>query len=217
MFTDRREAGRLLARHLEHLRNDEPVVLGIPRGGVPVAHEIAQELDSELDVIVVRKLGVPYQPELAMGAIGEGGVRVVNDDVLSLAGVTSKQLEEVETRERAELERRALLFRGDRARVPLRGRVAVIVDDGIATGSTISAAARVARAQGAARVVVAAPVAPSDVASRLAADVDEVVVAETPEPFFAIGQFYADFTQTSDQEVTECLQPTKMSHSGEVR
>lgn len=206
MFTDRVEAGRRLAPHLEHLKGEDLIVLGLPRGGVPVALEVAEALGAPLDVIVVRKLGVPYQPELAMGAIGEGGVRVINEEVVSMAGVTPEQLTEVETRERAELERRARLFRGGRPGVPLTGRTAVIVDDGIATGSTARAAAQVARALGAARVVVATPVAPTDVKGRLEADADEVIVAETPELFFAIGQFYLDFTQTSDQEVARCLQ-----------
>jgi putative phosphoribosyl transferase len=205
MFINRKEAGRSLAGRLEHLRGEDLVVLGLPRGGVPVAYEVAVALEAPLDVIVVRKLGVPGDPELAMGAIGEGGVRIVNESVLSMAGVRGEQLRKVEERERKELERRARLFRGEQERVPLAGRVALIVDDGIATGSTVRAAAQVARAQGAARVVVAAPVAPTETRSRLEADADEVVLVETPEPFFAIGQFYVDFTQTADEEVTDIL------------
>ena len=205
MFSDRVDAGQRLAKLLEHLKGEDLVVLGLPRGGVPLAFQISKSLNAPLDVIVVRKLGVPYQPELAMGAIGEGGVRVLNEDVVSMTGVTSEQIGEVEAREREELERRAQLFRRGYPRVSLAGRMAVIVDDGIATGSTARAAAQAARAQGAARVVVTAPVAPTGVEDRLAGDADAVIVAETPEPFLAIGQFYLDFTQTSDAEVTEWL------------
>jgi putative phosphoribosyl transferase len=206
VFPDRVEAGRRLARLLEPLRGEPIVVLGLPRGGVPVAFEVAAALDAPLDVIVVRKLGVPFQPELGMGAIGEGGVRVVNDDVVRMAGVTDAQLAEVEARERVELERRARRFRGDRPRAPLDGRVAVVVDDGIATGSTARAACEVARAQGAARVLLAVPVAPPGWIGQMAGAADEYVCLETPEPFFAIGQFYADFSQTTDDEVVGCLQ-----------
>jgi putative phosphoribosyl transferase len=205
VFVNRVDAGRKLAARLTHLGGEDVVVLGLPRGGVPVGFEVAQALGAPLDVIVVRKLGVPYQPELAMGAIGEDGVRVVNADVVAMARVSEKDLAAVEGRERSELERRARLFRGDRPRISLEGRTAVIVDDGIATGSTARAAAQVARAHGAARVVVATPVAPSDVVMRLQPDADEVVVVWTPEPFYAIGQFYSDFNQVSDAEVVELL------------
>jgi putative phosphoribosyl transferase len=205
LFADRVDAGRRLATRLSHLRGEPVVVLGLPRGGVPVAFEVARELRAPLDVIVVRKLGVPFQPELGMGAIGEGGVRIVNPDVVRLAGVTERQLAEVEASERAELERRARRFRGDRPPVPLRGTTAVVVDDGIATGSTARAACQVARAHGAARVVLAVPVAPPGSAGRFRNDADEFVSLESPEPFFAIGQFYADFPQTTDEEVVACL------------
>ncbi|MEX0796316.1 MAG: phosphoribosyltransferase family protein [Acidimicrobiia bacterium] len=207
MFSDREEAGRRLAEQLTHLGNREDVVvLGLPRGGVPVAYEVATRLHAPLDVIVVRKLGVPYQPELAMGAIGEEGVRILDSRVMSMAGVSEHELEAVERRERAELQRRAELFRKSRPRVELFGKVAVIVDDGIATGSTIKAACRVARGLGAVRVVVAAPVAPVDVAERLAGDADEVIIVEQPASFYAIGQFYLDFNQTTDGEVTSLLE-----------
>lgn len=217
MFTDRVEAGRLLTGRLKHLKGEDVVVLGLPRGGVPVALQVAKALDAPLDVIVVRKLGVPYQPELAMGAIGERGVRIINDDVVSIAGVTPAQILEVERRERVELERRAQLYRQGKKRVSLVGRTAVIVDDGMATGSTAKAAARVARSLGATRVVVATPVAPVDVADRLAGGADEIVVAETPASFFAIGQFYLDFTQVSDREVRECLREVVEPQTHEVQ
>jgi putative phosphoribosyl transferase len=205
LFADRVDAGRRLAARLSHLHGAPVVVLGLPRGGVPVAYEVARALHAPLDVIVVRKLGVPFQPELGMGAIGEDGVRIVNTEVVRLAGVSERQLAEVEARERAELERRARRFRGDRPPVPLAGTTAVVVDDGIATGSTARAACQVARAHGAGRVVLAVPVAPPDSAGRFRDDVDELVCLETPEPFYAIGQFYADFPQTSDEEVVACL------------
>jgi putative phosphoribosyl transferase len=205
MFLDRVDAGRELAGRLLHLRGEPVVVLGLPRGGVPVALQVAEALDAPLDVIVVRKLGVPFQPELGMGAIGEDGVRIVNDEVVRLAQVTERELAHVEDQERAELERRARRFRGDRPRLSLDGRVAVVVDDGIATGSTARAACQVARAQGAARVVLAVPVAPLDWIERMAGAADDYVCVDTPDPFYAIGQFYADFDQTSDDDVVACL------------
>lgn len=217
VFADRVDAGRRLATKLLHLRGEPVVVLGLPRGGVPVAFEVAAALDAPLDVIVVRKLGVPFQPELGMGAIGEDGARIINDEIVRMAGVTARQLADVEARERTELERRALRFRGDRGRVPLEGRTALVVDDGIATGSTARAACQVARAHGAARVVLAVPVAPPDWTTRLGDDADELVCLETPEAFFAIGQFYADFSQTSDDEVITCLQRARHQQAPDPR
>lgn len=205
MFTDRSEAGRLLAERLLSLAREHPVVLGLPRGGVPVAFEVARALHAPLDVLVVRKLGVPYQPELAMGAIGENRVRVVDDDVVLMAGVSPQELRDVEKVERAELERRTARFRDGRRRVPLTGRTAVIVDDGIATGSTARAACQVARELGAARVVLAAPVGPPDAAERLRPDADEVICLTRPADFSAVGQVYRDFTQTADDEVERLL------------
>ena len=205
LFADRIDAGRRLAQRLGHLQGHDVVVLGLPRGGVPVAFQVATALDAPLDVIVVRKLGVPFQPELGMGAIGEDGVRILNPDVIRAARVTEQDLAKVERRERAELERRAQRFRGDRSRVALEGRTAVLVDDGIATGSTAKAACQVARAQGAKRIVLAVPVAPTDWVDRLGDDADELVCLATPEPFWAIGQWYDDFSQTSDGEVIDCL------------
>jgi tryptophan 2,3-dioxygenase len=204
-FHDRAEAGRLLADRLAYLRGQPVVVLGLPRGGVPVAAEIANALDAPLDVILVRKLGVPFQPELAMGAIGEDGVRVENEEVIRHAGISREQITMVENAEREELERRARLIRDGRPRVPLEGKVAVVVDDGIATGSTALAACLVARAHGAARVVAAAPVAPAGWEERFAGAADETVSAISPLTFAAIGQFYDDFSQLSDDEVIRFL------------
>jgi putative phosphoribosyl transferase len=206
-FRDRTEAGRLLAPRLEHLRGQDVVVLGLPRGGVPVAAELARALGAPLDVIVVRKVGVPFQPELAMAAVGEGGVLVVNERVVRLTGVTPDQLAEAEERERTELDSRVQRFRGARPRVPLTGRIAVLVDDGIATGSTARAAAAVVRALGAARIVLAVPVCARDSTRRLAHDVDELVCLQTPRDFVAVGRFYADFRATQDEEVVELLAP----------
>jgi putative phosphoribosyl transferase len=204
-FADRTDAGRRLGRRLAHLRGTDPVVVGLPRGGVPVAYEVARALDAPLDVIVVRKLGVPFQPELGMGAIAEGGVRIVDDEVVRRARVSPHAFAAVEARERVELDRRARLFRGDRPRVPFEGRTVVVVDDGLATGSTASAACRVARMQGAARVVLAVPVAPPETVERLRRDADELVCLQTPEWFFAIGAHYADFSQTPDEQVRALL------------
>ncbi|WP_406176219.1 phosphoribosyltransferase family protein [Streptomyces sp. NBC_00996] len=205
-FVDRRDAGRQLAARLKHLKGSDVVVLGLPRGGVPVAAEVAQTLGAPLDVCLVRKLGVPFQPELGMGAIGEGDVRVINDEVVRTARVTLDELAEVEAREREVLESRARRYRGGREPLGLEGRMVLVVDDGVATGSTARAACRIARARGAARIVLAVPVAPHDWTARLGADADELVCLHTPGNFYAIGQFYADFSQTDDDEVIACLE-----------
>ncbi len=180
---DRRDAGRRLAERLASLRDERPVLLALPRGGVPVAHEVARALGAPLDVLVVRKLGAPVQPELGIGAIGEGGVRVVSSDIVSATHTTNEQLLAVEAREREELHRRARVYRGARPMLPIDGRTVVIVDDGIATGGTARAAIAVARAHGAARVIVATPVAPPDTVALLAREADEVIALATPAGF----------------------------------
>ncbi len=205
MFAGRAEAGRLLAERLHAYAAEHPVVLGLPRGGVPVAFEVASALHAPLDIILVRKLGVPFQRELAMGAIGENGVRVVDEQLVRMAGVQPAELDEVEAAERSELEKRAQRFRDGRRRVPLTGRTAIIVDDGIATGATARAACQVARALGASRVVFAAPVGPEDAAERLRSDADQVVCLSKPAAYFAVGQAYRDFAQTTDDEVERLL------------
>jgi putative phosphoribosyl transferase len=206
IFQDREEGGRRLAAALGHLEGrSDVVVVGLPRGGVPVAAKVADALDAPLDVIVVRKLGVPYQPELAMGAVGEEGARVINDEIVRLAHVSAEELAAVEAREQAELTRRAERFRRGRSRVPLGGRHVIVVDDGIATGSTMRAACAVARVEGAARITVAVPIAPADWRRRLAGLADEYVAVATPSGFRAVGQFYRDFHQTSDDEVVQIL------------
>jgi putative phosphoribosyl transferase len=203
-FRDRAHAGRELARSLEGFRGQDLVVLGLPRGGVPVAFEVATALDAPLDVVVVRKLGVPFQPELAMGAVGELGARVVDRHLMAMAGITTEELAAVERRERAELERRVAQLRRGHPRVPLAGRVAVVVDDGMATGSTARAACQVVRELGAARVVLAVPVAPRDALGDVV-EADEVVCVATPHPFLAVGRHYSDFTPTNDAEVVMLL------------
>jgi putative phosphoribosyl transferase len=204
-FRDRVDAGQQLAARLGHLRSRGVVVLGLPRGGVPVAAEVARVLGAPLDVVVVRKLGVPQQPELAMGAVGEGGVVVRMDDVVRAAAVPPTTFTDVEQRELAELARRLVHLRAVRPAVPLAGRTAVVVDDGIATGSTARAACAVVRAQGAARVVLAAPVVSVEAATALRAGVDELVYVLAPERFGAVGRHYADFGQTRDDEVVDLL------------
>jgi putative phosphoribosyl transferase len=212
LFADRVDAGRRLADSLRFLAGEDLVVVGLPRGGVPVAFEVARALGAPLDVIVVRKLGAPFQPELAMGAVGEGGVRVIHDETVRL--VTEKKLAEVERRERSEVERRAKRFRGDKAPVPLAGHTVVIVDDGIATGSTARAACQAARTQGATRVLLAAPVGPVGLQERMRPDADQVICLYTPADFFAIGQFYVDFGQITDEQVTDLLHPASELEAG---
>lgn len=205
VFRDRRDAGRQLGERLAHLKAPDVVVLGLPRGGVPVAYEVAKALGAPLDVIVVRKLGVPFQPELAMGAIGEDGVRVLNHEVLRLSQVSDDERDAVEARERDILEQRVKRFRHNRPRVTLKDRTAVLVDDGIATGSTARAACQVAWALGARKVVVATPIASPSAIIELTEVADEVVSLETPTQFYAVGQGYADFAQTADDEVVTLL------------
>ncbi|MGI5239800.1 phosphoribosyltransferase [Dactylosporangium sp. CA-139066] len=208
LFANRVDAGRRLARKLGHLRGEDVVVLGLPRGGVPVAAQVAEALRAPLDVIVVRKLGVPRQPELGMGAIGEGGVRELNASVIRTAGVTADELAAVEKSEQAELAGRAERLRGRLPAQGLAGRTAVIVDDGIATGSTARAACQVARARGAARVVLAVPVVPADRIEPLGGVADEVVCVESPDWLMSVGEWYADFTPTEDEEVRQLLAHT---------
>lgn len=205
LFTDRDEAGRRLSVALGKYAQEDPVVLGLPRGGVPVAFHVAKALGAPLDVIVVRKLGVPYQRELAFGAIGEEGVRVISEDIVQRGRLRPDDIASVERAESAELVRQARRFRADRPRLPLQGRTAILVDDGIATGATAVAACEVVRAQGAARVVMAAPVAPPDAVELVSTAADEVVCLSTPRGFSSVGQWYEDFSQTSDEEVVALL------------
>jgi len=209
LFRDRADAGRHLAARLEHLRGRDAVVLGLPRGGVPVAAQVAAGLALPLDVVVVRKLGVPGQPELGMGAVGEDGAVVYSPDVVRRAGVPPAAVAEVEARERAELDRRVQWLRAVAPRLPLAGRLAVVVDDGVATGATARAACAVVRALGAARVVLGAPVCATEAARSLAADGVEVVTLATPRPFGAVSSHYVDFEQTPDEEVVALLRSAR--------
>lgn len=202
---DRTEAGRALAGRLSHLRDEDVIVLALPRGGVPVAAAIARELDAPLDVLNVRKLGVPWHEELAMGAIATGGVRVLNNDVIFGTGVSAEDLEEVTRLQTVELARRETLYRAGRAAPILTGKTVVIVDDGIATGATVRAAISVVKSQNPARVVLATPVAQASVVATLARQVDELVVLLTPEDLYAIGVWYEHFDQLSDDEVRATL------------
>jgi putative phosphoribosyl transferase len=204
-YADRADAGRALAALLGHLHDQKVVVLGLPRGGVPVAAEVAAALDAPLDVLVVRKLGVPWQPELAMGAVASGDVRVLNPDVLAVAAVSAEDLAAVTERERAELRRREEAYRGDRPPVPVAGATVVLVDDGLATGASAAAAIQAARARGPAAVVLAVPVGAAEIVHKLSELADEVVCAATPRRLVAVGRHYLDFSPVPDGEVRRIL------------
>lgn len=206
-LADRTAAGRSLAAVLsDYYRNENVVVLALPRGGVPVAREVAAALDATLDLLLIRQLGVPMQPELAMGAIASGGVRVLNPDVVQSWRITGEDIAAVAAIEQRELERREAAYRGERPRPAVRGRTVILVDDGVATGATMRAAIAALRQLGPAKIVVAVPVAPADTVQALEEVADEVVCLATPEPFFAIGSCYRDFTQVSDEEVRRLLE-----------
>jgi predicted phosphoribosyltransferase len=205
-FPDRREAGRRLARELQaYAGRPDVLVLALPRGGVPVAAEVARALRVPLDVFLVRKLGVPGHEELAMGAVASGGVGVLNPDVVSGLQIPESVIRSVAAREHQELTRREELYRGDRPAPAVRGRTVILVDDGLATGATMLAAIRALRQQEPARIVVAVPTASPETCAALKAEADEVVCAITPDPFWAVGQWYDDFSQTSDDEVRDLL------------
>ena len=206
LFRDRADAGRhLLSRLGAYHGRPDVVVLGLPRGGIPVGYEVARGLGAPLDVFVVRKLGVPGQEELAMGAIATGGVRVVNRDVVDALHIAPDVLDRAAAQELRELERRERSYRGDRPEPPVEGRTVILVDDGLATGSTMRAAVQALRQQRPARIVVAVPVAAFATCEELRREVEEVVCFATPEPFMAVGRFYDDFSQTTDEEVHDLL------------
>lgn len=209
-FRDRSEAGRLLGQALaEYAGRPGLLVLALPRGGVPVGYEVARALHAPLDVMLVRKLGVPGHEELAMGAIASGGVRIVSKDVVSTLGIADREIAAVAAVEEEELERREKAYRGGRPPPDVKGRTVILVDDGLATGSTMRAGAAALRAQGVARLIVAVPVAPPETCEALRAEVDEVVCALAPEPFLAVGLWYEDFSQTTDDEVRELLRQAR--------
>ena len=210
LFRDRSDAGRRLAVRLQGYANrPDVIVLALPRGGVPVGYEVARELGAPLDVFLVRKLGFPGQEELAMGAIASGGVRVLNTNLLRRFHLPDYTVEAIATRELAELERRERAYRGSTASPAVRGNVVILVDDGLATGSTMRAAAAALRRMDPARIVVAVPVGAESSCEEFGGIVDEVVCAETPEPFRAVGQWYDDFSQTTDDEVRALLQRSR--------
>ncbi len=201
-FRDRRDAGRTLAAQLARYANrPDVVVLALPRGGVPVGFEVARGLDAPLDIFLVRKLGLPGRQELAMGAVASGGTRVLNEPIVATAHISPEQVDAVTAREQHELSRQEARYRGDRPPLDIQGRTIVLVDDGLATGATMRAAAGALRRAGAARVIVAVPVAAEETCDALRPDVDEIICALTPKPFFAVSQGYEDFSETTDQEV----------------
>jgi putative phosphoribosyl transferase len=215
IFRDRTEAGRLLAAKLaRYVDRPDVLVLALPRGGVPIGHEVARALHAPMDVFIVRKLGVPGHEEFAMGAVATGGVRVLNEQVVSALGIPDYVIEAVAAWEQQELERRERLYRGNRPPPEVRGMTVILVDDGLATGSTMLAAVQALRKLGPARIVVAVPVASPDTCELLKSEVDEIVCAATPEPFYAVGLWYRDFSQTTDEEVRELLQRTATEVAG---
>jgi putative phosphoribosyl transferase len=206
-FANRREAGRVLASHLMHYsgRDGDVIVLALPRGGVPVGYEVADALDAPLDVFLVRKLGVPGHEELAMGAIASGGVRVLNPTVVQGLRIPQRWIDEVAVQEQTELERRAREYRGDRPQPDVKGKVVILVDDGLATGATMRAAAEALRRLGPRKLVIAVPAASPETCEEFRQEVDEIVCAVTPDPFYAVGVWYEDFSATSDEEVRDLL------------
>ncbi|MEM3401382.1 MAG: phosphoribosyltransferase [Nitrososphaerota archaeon] len=205
VFKNREEAGRLLAKALKDYKGYDCVVLAIPRGGVVVGYYVAEELGCPLDVIIPRKLGAPLQPELAIGAVAEDGTTVLNEDLIESMGVSQQYIERKIKEEVAEIRRRASLYRSGREMIPIKDKIAILVDDGLATGATMKAAISYIKRLGPKAIVVAVPVAPPDVVRSLRREVDKVVCLSTPEPFFAIGQFYEEFEQVEDEEVIRLL------------
>ncbi len=216
IFRDRTDAGRQLAARLtRYADRTDVLVLALPRGGVPVAYEVAKQLNAPLDVFLVRKLGVPGYEELAMGAIASGGVRVINEDTVRYLDIPDAVIDSVAKHELPELERRELAYRGDRPAPDVKGHTVILIDDGLATGSTMRAAATALRKQGPARIVVAVPVSARQTCEEFRDEVDEIVCAVTPEPFRGVGRWYEDFSQTTDEEVRELLRraPQERRHA----
>jgi putative phosphoribosyl transferase len=209
LFMDRSEAGRRLAEVLERFSEEEPLIIALPRGGVPVGYEVAKALVAPLDIVLVRKLGAPFNPEYGIGAIAEGGVRFIRRADVELIGISDQELDAIVAQESAELERRQQRYRGNEEPYPVEGRTVILVDDGIATGGTAVAAGQALKARGATRVILAVPVGPPGTEERLGGEFDEVVCLAQPHGFFGIGQFYVDFGQVRDEEVTELLEAAR--------
>jgi predicted phosphoribosyltransferase len=214
LFADRTEAGQELARRLTaYADRPDVLVLALPRGGVPVAFEVAKALHVPLDVFLVRKLGLPGHKEFAMGAIASGGVPVLNEDVVGALDIPENVIQAVVAAEKRELERQEEIYRGDRPPPDVRGRTAILVDDGLATGSTMRAAVQALRDQGAARIVVAVPIGAPETCAEFEHEADDVICARTPEPFYAVGIWYDDFSQTTDEEVHDLLERAKVEYA----
>jgi len=204
-FADRRDAGRRLSERLLPFAYENPLVIGLPRGGIPVAREVALALHAPLDFLAVRKLGAPHNPEYGIGAVAEGGVRLIDPEAIAILGLSNGIVDQIAAREAAELERRAALYRDDRPPLNLSGHTAIVVDDGVATGVTDAAALRALRRMRPNRLVLAVPVCPPDSARRLREEADEVIALQQPSRFFGVGQFYEDFSQVADEEVVSTL------------
>ena len=215
MFADREDAGRQLAARLVRFKDKNPVVLALPRGGVPIGLEVAAALDAPMDLVLVRKIGTPGQPELALGAVVDGDKPelVINEEVKGLAHVTSEYITQQKIRQLEEIERRRKLWLGDRPRVALKGRTALVVDDGIATGATVRAALHAVRRAEPAHLVLAAPVAPPDTIASLHDDADEIVCLATPDVFWALSMFYSSFPQLDDNDVSALMEQTAVGHA----
>lgn len=214
IFKDRRDAGRALAPEIEARKLEAPIVLGLPRGGIPVAYEVARAIDAPLDVLVVRKLGAPFQPELALGAIASGGIRVLNEELLAeIPTFDETAIDEIAAREQAELERREKLYRGERPYPELGGRAVILADDGMATGATMRAAAEAVRSKDPAKLLIAVPVAAAEAVRLVKKTADDVVCLDTPPFFGAVGAYYVDFGQTTDDEVRHLLEEAWQARS----
>lgn len=214
-FVDRESAGRALAQKLQHYKGTpDLLIIGLPRGGVVVAFQVALALQAQLDAFIVRKLGAPYQPELAMGAVAEGGMLLLNDAVVNYLSVSKEFIEETAREQMVEVERRQKLYRGDRAMAKIAGRTVIVVDDGLATGATMKVAVRALKRKEPSKLVIAVPLGAASTCSELKNEADELICLMTPEPFFAVGSWYENFEQTTDQQVRELLQKAHDLHLG---